>query len=134
MSPLFDSNCGTMRRFNTLGTSALKEQIAQAIATAVEELVATGTIAVEYTGTIQVTRTKDSSHGDYSSNIALIFAKQAKQPPLELAQALCDSLGKLAQFEQVEVAGPGFINFFIAQKNQTKVIEKNYRRRSSIWI
>lgn len=102
----------------------MKEQIAQAIATAIEELVAAGTIAVEYTGTIQVTRAKDSAHGDYSSNIALIFAKQAKQAPRELAQTLCNSLGKLAQFEQVEVAGPGFINFFIAQKNQTQVIEK----------
>ena len=102
----------------------MKEQIAQVIATAIEELVAAGTIAGEYTGTIQVTRAKDSAHGDYSSNIALIFAKQAKQPPRELAQALCNSLSKLAQFEQVEVAGPGFINFFIAQKNQTQVIEK----------
>ena len=75
-------------------------------------------------GAIQVTRTKDTSHGDYSSNIAMVFAKQAQQPPRELAQILCNSLAENALFEKVEVAGPGFLNFFIAHKNHAQVIEK----------
>lgn len=75
-------------------------------------------------GAIQVTRTKDAAHGDYSSNIAMVFAKQAQQPPRELAQILCNALTENALFEKVEVAGPGFLNFFIAHKNHAQVIEK----------
>ena len=102
----------------------MKEDIAQEIAKAIQDLISNGAIEVNFEGKIQVTRTKDPAHGDYASNIALIFAKQAQLAPRDLAQTLCDSLRSSALFEKVEVAGPGFINFFIAHKNQAQVIEK----------
>ena len=106
------------------GSIELKEQIAQAITEVIDKLIAAGTIPTQPSATVQVTRTKDANHGDYSSNIAMVFAKQAQQSPRELAQTLCNLLNENTAFEKVEVAGPGFINFFIAQKNQIKVIEK----------
>lgn len=58
----------------------------------------------------------NSDHGDYSSNIALIFSKQLKKSPLELAQQIVDSLPKDALIEEVAIEKPGFINFFLSEK------------------
>ena len=101
----------------------MKEQIAQAITTAIETLIADGTVSTRPSAAIQVTRAKDARHGDYSSNIALVYAKQANQSPRDLAQSLCHLLSEMPDFEKVEVAGPGFLNFFIAQVDHTQVIK-----------
>ena len=101
----------------------MKEQITQAIIAAIDQLISTGSVTAKPSAAIQVTRTKDAAHGDYSSNIALVFAKQAQQPPRELAQQLCDVLSQDTAFEKIEVAGPGFLNFFVAHENQSNVID-----------
>ncbi|MCE9624088.1 MAG: arginine--tRNA ligase [Deltaproteobacteria bacterium] len=57
---------------------------------------------------------KAKEHGDLSSNVALVLAKAAKQPPPKLAAQLAESLGRETEiFEKIEVKGPGFINFFL---------------------
>jgi len=75
---------------------------------------------------------KDLKHGDFSSNIALIRAKQEKKNPRELAaeiKGIIEGHDKGNIFEKIEIAGPGFINFFI--KNSfvkdclKEVLEKN---------
>lgn len=101
----------------------MKEQITQAIIAAIDQLISTGSVTAKPSAAIQVTRTKDAAHGDYSSNIALVFAKQAQQPPRELAQQLCEVLSQDTAFEKIEVAGPGFLNFFVAHENQSHVID-----------
>lgn len=102
----------------------MKDQISQAIADAMQQLLSEGKIQSELTDTAQVTRTKDPSHGEYATNIALIFAKKIQLAPRQLADLLCAQLATSILFEKVEVAGPGFINFFIAQKNHTQIINK----------
>ena len=102
----------------------MKEQIIQAIDRAIQQLITTGNVSTRPSAAIQVTRTKDAAHGDYSSNIALVFAKQAQLAPHELAHKLCSLLTEDSAFEKIEVAGPGFLNFFIAQKDLAKIIEK----------
>jgi len=64
---------------------------------------------------IQIERGRGSGHGDYASNLAMRLAKPAGRPPRELAQALVDQLPAHPHVERVEVAGPGFINFFLTQ-------------------
>jgi arginyl-tRNA synthetase len=59
-------------------------------------------------------RTRDPSHGDYATNVALQLAKVAKRKPRELAQAIVDALPPDAAIARVEIAGPGFINFHLA--------------------
>jgi arginyl-tRNA synthetase len=59
-------------------------------------------------------RTRDSSHGDYASNVALQLAKAAKRKPRDLAQAIVAALPADASIAKVEIAGPGFINFFLS--------------------
>jgi len=61
-----------------------------------------------------VERTRDSSHGDFATNAAMQLAKAAKRKPRDLAQAIIDALPKSELVAKVEIAGPGFINFFLA--------------------
>ncbi|MDZ4209890.1 MAG: arginine--tRNA ligase, partial [Candidatus Curtissbacteria bacterium] len=61
----------------------------------------------------EVSRTTDAKFGDFSTNIALRVSHASKQSPQETAKILTDSLKDLPYVEKLEVAGPGFINFFI---------------------
>lgn len=61
---------------------------------------------------IKLERTRDASHGDYATNIALILAKPAGLAPRALAEKITAALPSSAQLANVEIAGPGFINFF----------------------
>ncbi|NJD31302.1 MAG: arginine--tRNA ligase, partial [Gammaproteobacteria bacterium] len=61
-----------------------------------------------------IERTRDTSHGDFATNAAMQLAKAAKRKPREVAQAIVDALPKNDFVAKVEIAGPGFINFFLA--------------------
>src|SRR5690606_11489383 len=58
-----------------------------------------------------VERPKDRSHGDFSSNVAMLLARPAKSNPRALAQALVEALPASDAIAAVEIAGPGFLNF-----------------------
>ncbi len=63
----------------------------------------------------QITSSKQSGHGDLSTNIALILASQAKKNPREIALSTVEKMELDADFVQkVDVAGPGFINFTLS--------------------
>jgi arginyl-tRNA synthetase len=65
-------------------------------------------------GSATLERTRDATHGDFASNIAMQLAKAAKRKPRELAQAIVAALPASDLVAKVEIAGPGFINFFVA--------------------
>ncbi len=62
----------------------------------------------------QIERTRDSKHGDFTSNIALRVAKKLSRPPREFAAEVVAALPESHLIEKVEVAGPGFINFTLS--------------------
>ena len=62
---------------------------------------------------ITIDRTKDKSHGDFANNLALMLAKPAKQNPRALAELITKNLPTSDLVIKTEIAGPGFINFFI---------------------
>jgi arginyl-tRNA synthetase len=62
---------------------------------------------------IEIERTRDSQHGDFASNLAMRLAKAARQNPRKLADALVAALPADAAIAKVEIAGAGFINFFL---------------------
>lgn len=77
---------------------------------------------------------EDKSHGDYSSNIALVLSKKLGKNPREVAQDLANKI-KSNLFSKIEIAGPGFINFFVADKvfvDNLKKIDKNYGRSEEL--
>lgn len=67
---------------------------------------------------IELTRTKQASHGDYSCNLAMQLAKPLHKNPREVANLLINALPSSPYLEKVEIAGAGFINLFL--KNSAK--------------
>ena len=66
----------------------------------------------------------DKSHGDFAANTAMVCAKAFRLPPRKIAELICDKIdlnGSL--FERSEIAGPGFMNFFLGRKWFSDVVE-----------
>jgi len=64
---------------------------------------------------IAVERARDSTHGDFASNIAMRLAKTVCKPPRAIAEAIIAALPRSPIVERIEVAGAGFINFFLVK-------------------
>ena len=74
---------------------------------------------------IKVEIPKDTKNGDYSTNIAMVLTKIAKRNPRDIAQAIVDNLDtSKANVKQVDIAGPGFINFYLDNQYLTAVISE----------
>ncbi|MCG8672150.1 MAG: arginine--tRNA ligase [Pseudomonadales bacterium] len=72
---------------------------------------------------INIDRTKDKSHGDLATNLAMMLAKPAQKKPRELADLIVAALPEDSSVTKVEIAGPGFINFFLDPASQYSVIK-----------
>jgi arginyl-tRNA synthetase len=92
----------------------LKHLIEHLIAAALAGLEATGTLPPDHGVPIAVERTRSKEHGDFASNIALALARHARLAPRELAAKIVKALPASEQIARVEIAGAGFINFFLA--------------------
>ncbi|MBI3106788.1 MAG: arginine--tRNA ligase, partial [Candidatus Rokubacteria bacterium] len=57
---------------------------------------------------------REAGHGDYATNVAMTLARQARRPPRQVAEAIVKHLPALPAIERVEIAGPGFLNVFLA--------------------
>ena len=64
--------------------------------------------------TVVLERPGDSAHGDYATNVAMRLAGARKQPPLAIAEELVAQASALPQVERAEIAGPGFVNLWLA--------------------
>ncbi len=80
------------------------------------------TIAPEQAISIIVDRPKSAEHGDFSSNLAMQLAKPLRQNPRAIAEALIAALPKSEYIAKVEIAGAGFINFFLSAQSQQTII------------
>ena len=76
--------------------------------------------AVEFRPMVE--RARDASHGDFASNAAMMFAKQAGMKPRDLAEKIRQNLPQADWLEKVEIAGPGFINFKLSPQAYLKLI------------
>ena len=71
---------------------------------------------------IQLERPKNKDHGDFSTNLAMLLAKPLRQNPRAIADSLIQALPTSAYLEKVEIAGAGFINFYLGAKAKQAVI------------
>ena len=102
----------------------MKQLVASLIAQSIDNLKQAGTFDADLQANIQVENTRDKQHGDLASNVALTLAKAARRNPREIAQLICDNLPTAAEVTKTDIAGPGFINFFISQDATAAVINK----------
>ena len=100
----------------------MKKKLEELILQAIESLKAEGVLDIEIIPQITIDRTRDASHGDFASNLALLLAKPAKSNPRELAARIIAALPAHEAVTKVELAGPGFINFFINPNTQYQVV------------
>jgi arginyl-tRNA synthetase len=71
---------------------------------------------------IQLERPKNKDHGDFSTNLAMLLAKPLRQNPRAIAERLIEALPTSAYVEKVEIAGAGFINFYLGANAKQAVI------------
>ncbi len=107
----------------------MKQHIAEKIEQALNSLQQQGVINGEIGG-ITVDRTRDKAHGDFASNIALKMAKAAGKNPRELAQLIIEAIGEDSKITKTEIAGPGFINFFINEGEKFVVIKQIHEQKN----
>jgi len=101
----------------------MKPQIAELLSTVVATLKSQEVIPAELEPRINVENTRDKAHGDLATNLAMMLAKPAKKNPRELAQLIVDALPESELVEKVEIAGPGFINFYLSDASTNSLIK-----------
>lgn len=92
----------------------MKLLIAKLVNEALESLPELSDAAADLSLETTVERTRDASHGDFASNVAMRLAKPARQNPRDIATSIVKALADADTIDKVEVAGPGFINFHLS--------------------
>ena len=102
----------------------MKDQVVELIGGAVSQLLTDGVLTEGDIPTPQVDHTRDPSHGDLATNIAMVLAKRAGMAPRDLAAAIVERIPTNTVISRCDIAGPGFINFHISQASNIQIVEK----------
>lgn len=97
-----------MVQFSVMVTDTLQNALAEAL----------NALGMSYDGEIHLEHPADVSHGDYSTNIAMILASKEKQNPRDIAQSILGELDKMgiSEVQRIAIAGAGFINFYLSDE------------------
>jgi arginyl-tRNA synthetase len=101
----------------------MKQHITELVQAALDTLVQNGSLPADIAPQIMIENTRDKSHGDLACNVAMTLAKPARRNPREIAALITQALPASDVLTKTEIAGPGFINFFITSASATKVVE-----------
>ena len=110
------------------------DTLASLFDSAIQVLKNDGELPSDWQNNSQITRTKDASHGDFASNIALTAAKAAKTNPRQLAEKIVNALPENQDIRQVEIAGPGFINVFLNSEAKFAVLDDIFNLQESFGL
>ncbi len=102
----------------------MQKRLQELLAQAVMRLSEQGELLLGHEPLIRVERARTSEHGDFSTNIALALAKAVGASPRQLAEKIVSLLPADPLVRKVEVAGPGFINFFLDPNAQFAIVER----------
>jgi len=100
----------------------MKKRLETLLQSAIASLKAQGGLAADLEAPVLVERARDSRHGDFATNLAMTLAKAAGRNPRQLAEQIIDALPADGRVVKTEIAGPGFINFFIDPKAQFRIV------------
>jgi len=102
----------------------MKTQLESLLQAALATLHAQGVLPADFQPAVQLERTRDKAHGDWASNIAMASAKAAGVKPRELAEKLLAALPANELIVKTDIAGPGFINFFLRADSRFEVVRQ----------
>ncbi|MCI0654499.1 MAG: arginine--tRNA ligase [Methylococcaceae bacterium] len=108
----------------------MKKKLENLLLAAVNSLKGKGVLGQGINPQIQVERSRDPEHGDFASNLAMVLAKAAAMKPRDLAGLIVEFLPESMIVWKTEIAGPGFINFFIDLRAQFSVITRILQEKS----
>lgn len=100
----------------------MKEKLSELLQQAIAQCQASGLLPADIPVDIKLDHARDKAHGDFASNLAMTLAKAAGQKPRDLAQALVAALPSSQIIAKVEIAGPGFINFYLKADAQFDIV------------
>lgn len=100
----------------------MKDKLSSLLQNTVAQLKENGFIPEHIQVPVKVERCRDASHGDFASNIALVLAKPCQKSPRLIAETIVDSISKHSIIDKIEIAGPGFINFFIKAESLNDIV------------
>ncbi len=100
----------------------MKQELNDLVLQALNSMKEKGEISCELPVQVNIDHARDKAHGDFATNAALVLSKQAGMKPRDLAEKLIAALPESTQVAKVEIAGPGFINFFVAEDAARQVV------------
>lgn len=109
----------------------MKQQLESLLLQAIAALKEAGDLPTDATPQFDVERTKTKEHGDFASNVALVLAKVARAKPRAVAEKLVRALPISDRVAKVEIAGPGFINFFLSPAVLSNVVPEILSAKTS---
>ena len=101
----------------------MKEHIEELLIQALLHLIRDGVLGADCDIMPQLERTRSPEHGEFASNVAMVLAKRAGMAPRALAEIILEKLPPSRQLNHAEIAGPGFINFYMNQVALTTVVK-----------
>ncbi|MDQ2994787.1 MAG: arginine--tRNA ligase, partial [Pseudomonadota bacterium] len=83
-----------------------------------------GTLQIDTLPRVQLERARDKQYGDYASNVAMLLAKALQQNPRQVAELIVANVQRPEWLVKVDIAGPGFINFHLADDALNPIVGK----------
>ena len=106
-----------------------KEEIKDVVLKALNEAKKEGLLNFESIHDVEVEEPKEKQHGDLATNFAMVMAREVKMAPRKIAEIIASKMNTSGTFiEKVEVAGPGFINFFLNQNFLIETLKLIHKR------
>ena len=107
----------------------MKEQLESLFGNAINKLKSEGIIPEEHQVKLMFERARQKEHGDFATNVAMTLAKITKRNPRELAEMIVNALSEDGAITKVDIAGPGFINIFVAQNARYQVLHTIFEQQ-----
>ncbi len=108
----------------------MKDQLRQQIREALQACYASGSLQSGILPEFSLEVPAHAEHGDFAANIAMLLAREEKKPPRKIAETIVAVLGPGdGLWSRVEIAGPGFINFFLTRRCWYGVLDEVARQR-----
>lgn len=105
-------------------TKVASEQVREIILNSLGRLVSAGSVPCEPVPDFIVEIPADKNHGDFAVNTAMVCARTFKMPPRKIAELICNEIVlDGTYFKRTEIAGPGFINFFLGRRWFSEIVD-----------
>jgi arginyl-tRNA synthetase len=109
----------------------VKSEITEIVTNSIEKAIKSGLLNIEDMPSIEIEEPKEKQFGDLSINTAMVMAKSAKMPPRKIAEIIKDGLElKGTLIDKVEIAGPGFMNFYLNEDYKVEALKLIKRKGS----